>query len=86
MGADALTTGLIFEELTKEGDPNLTVNLGAAEVLIRHGSNSQRKYWLPKLASGKIRAGIASTEPRAGSDAASIVTSARKERKVGYPN
>jgi len=78
MGADALTTGLIVEELAREGDPNLTVNLGAAEVLIKHGTDSQKRRWLPRLASGMIVAGIASTEPGAGSDAASIATTAKK--------
>jgi hypothetical protein len=43
------------------------------------GSEQQKKEWLPRLASGEALAGFALTEPEAGSDAAAIRSSARRE-------
>jgi len=44
--------------------------------LILHGTDEQKKKWLPSLAAGKMIAAFALTEPEAGSDAASIRTTA----------
>ena len=44
--------------------------------LILYGTEEQKKRWLPALASGEMIAAFALTEPEAGSDAASIKTSA----------
>jgi acyl-CoA dehydrogenase family protein 9 len=44
--------------------------------LLLHGTDAQKRRWLPKLASGEMIAAFALTEPEAGSDAASIRTTA----------
>jgi acyl-CoA dehydrogenase family protein 9 len=44
--------------------------------LILHGTEEQKKRWLPALATGEMIAAFALTEPEAGSDAASIRTTA----------
>ncbi|HEY7369833.1 MAG TPA: acyl-CoA dehydrogenase family protein, partial [Thermoanaerobaculia bacterium] len=44
--------------------------------LLLFGTEEQKKRWLPDLASGKMIAAFALTEPEAGSDAASIKTTA----------
>ena len=44
--------------------------------LILFGTEEQKKKWLPKLAAGEMIAAFALTEPEAGSDAASIRTTA----------
>jgi acyl-CoA dehydrogenase family protein 9 len=44
--------------------------------LILFGTEAQKKKWLPKLAAGEMIAAFALTEPEAGSDAASIRTTA----------
>ncbi|MDQ2869336.1 MAG: acyl-CoA dehydrogenase family protein [Acidobacteriota bacterium] len=44
--------------------------------LILFGTEEQKKRWLPKLATGEMIAAFALTEPEAGSDAASIRTTA----------
>jgi acyl-CoA dehydrogenase family protein 9 len=46
------------------------------KALILYGSEEQKRKWLPKLASGEMIAAFALTEPEAGSDAASIKTTA----------
>jgi acyl-CoA dehydrogenase len=43
------------------------------------GSEAQKRRWLPELASGRTIAALALTEPEAGSDAASIRTTARRD-------
>jgi (2S)-methylsuccinyl-CoA dehydrogenase len=45
-------------------------------ALVYGGTEEQKKYWLPKLASAEILAAVAVTEPDYGSDVAGIVTSA----------
>ena len=44
--------------------------------LILYGTEEQKKKWLPALAAGEMIAAFALTEPEAGSDAASIRTTA----------
>ena len=47
-------------------------SLGPAELLIRYGTEKQKDYYLPRLASGKEIPCFGLTEPKAGSDATSI--------------
>jgi len=47
--------------------------------LVIAGNESQKEHYLPRLASGEMISSFALTEPEAGSDAASLRTSARKE-------
>jgi len=47
-------------------------SLGPAELLMHYGTEDQRNYYLPRLASGEEIPCFALTGPNAGSDAASI--------------
>lgn len=49
-------------------------SLGPAELLIHYGTEKQRNYWLPRLASGQEIPCFGLTEPTAGSDAGSITS------------
>ncbi|HEY6066636.1 MAG TPA: acyl-CoA dehydrogenase family protein [Thermoanaerobaculia bacterium] len=49
------------------------------KALLLYGTPEQKSRWLPSLASGEKLAAFALTEPEAGSDAASIRTTARYE-------
>jgi len=51
----------------------------AGQVLVMGGTDEQRKQWLPRLASGEVVASFALTEPDAGSDPSSLVTSAASD-------
>lgn len=53
-----------------------TVGIGSQGIVI-DGTDAQKREWLPRLASGEAIASFALTEPEAGSDAASIRTSAK---------
>ena len=52
--------------------------LGLEPILVG-GTEEQKSRWLPRLASGELLAGFALTEPDAGSDIASMRTTARRE-------
>lgn len=50
-----------------------------APYLLHHGSDEQRRRWLPALASGERVGAIAMTEPGTGSDLQAIRTRARRD-------
>ena len=50
-------------------------SLGPAELIIHYGTDEQKKYLLPRLASGEEMPCFGLTEPLAGSDAGSITSS-----------
>ena len=82
IGIDAVSYSIVFEEIAKAwmgvagvlGSHSL-----ATWMLAKHGSEEQRRRWLPDLATGKRRSGIALTEPGAGSDLQGISTVARRD-------
>lgn len=49
-----------------------------ASAIERTGTEEQKREWLPKMATGELRGGIALTEPNAGTDLQSILTRATK--------
>jgi acyl-CoA dehydrogenase len=51
-----------------------------SEGLVQDGTEEQKKKYLPRLASGEITGAFALTEPDYGSDAASLKTSAVRDR------
>jgi cyclohexanecarboxyl-CoA dehydrogenase len=75
MGADAVTTGLITEELAY-GDFNVSavpvgISLNAA-ILIRHAQPDVMREWVPRMTRGDAVVAICLTEPRGGSDASNL--------------
>jgi acyl-CoA dehydrogenase len=54
------------------------VGIGSQGVVM-FGNETQKNEWLPKLASGEVIASFALTEPGAGSDAASVRTTAIRD-------
>jgi acyl-CoA dehydrogenase len=55
-----------------------TVGIGSQGILM-DGTAEQKDRYLPRLASGELIASFALTEPEAGSDAASLKTTARRD-------
>ena len=54
-------------------------HLMLALAIERFGTAEQKRRWLPRLATGEIRGGIALTEPSGGTDLQGIRTTARRE-------
>jgi alkylation response protein AidB-like acyl-CoA dehydrogenase len=48
----------------------------ATALLVRHGTEAQRRRWLPGIADGSLLASFSITEPQAGSDLGRIETTA----------
>ena len=81
MGLDLAAACAILEEVNRSG-----ANAGPAHAqmytmgtLLRHGSERQKSEYLPKIAGGELRLqAFAVTEPEAGTDTASVRTTARR--------
>ncbi|MGV8996504.1 MAG: acyl-CoA dehydrogenase family protein [Parvibaculaceae bacterium] len=55
-------------------------NVGiGSQGIVMHGRQDQKEEWLPKIASGEVIISFALTEPEAGSDAASLKTTAIRD-------
>jgi butyryl-CoA dehydrogenase len=83
-GADVVTTVLAGEALGEAGvDGGLTLAYGAhsflcADTIFRHGTEDQRQRYIPKLARGEWIGCMGLSEPDAGSDVASMGTTAER--------
>lgn len=82
MDADAISYGIAFEEISR-GWMGIAGILGshslATNLIKRYGTEDQQARYLPALATGERRSGIALTEPGAGSDLQGISTRARRD-------
>ena len=82
---DYTTFALVFEELSR-GWMALAGIIGShlvlADVLVRYGTEDQKRRFLPRLAKGEPRGGICLSEPNAGTDLQSITTVARRDGDV----
>jgi acyl-CoA dehydrogenase len=80
MGGSFLDVAAIFEERAAADDRSFGahVHIIAANYILHHGTEEQRRAYLPRLANGEMVAAIAMTEPHAGSDLRAIRTSAQR--------
>jgi acyl-CoA dehydrogenase len=71
----------LFEELGAAGDTSFGVHVHiiVAHYLLNHGTEEQKRKYLPQLASGAMIGAIAMSEPAAGSDLQGIRTNAARE-------
>ncbi|MDF1819973.1 MAG: acyl-CoA dehydrogenase family protein [Alcanivoracaceae bacterium] len=82
MGLSRLDSSLVFEELSKgcvSTTAFITIHNMATWMIASFANESVRDEWVPVLASGEKLASYCLTEPNAGSDAASLTTSARRD-------
>ncbi|MGM7698885.1 acyl-CoA dehydrogenase family protein [Microbacterium sp. A84] len=81
-GLGRVDTVAIFEELAK-GDPTIAAYISihnmVAWMIDTYGDDAQRGEWIEKLAAMTEFGSYCLTEPGAGSDAAAIATSARRD-------
>ncbi len=82
LGLDHITCAMIMEEICRGWmaiSGILNTHLVTAHILTHFGSEEQRRRFLPAMASGEKRGGLALTEAGAGSDVQAIVTRARQD-------
>jgi alkylation response protein AidB-like acyl-CoA dehydrogenase len=82
-GLDYLTLALVLEEIAA-GDGGTSTAISVTNcpvnvILIRYGSDVQKKKWLTRLAQGELLGAFCLTEPHVGSDASALRTTAVKD-------
>jgi alkylation response protein AidB-like acyl-CoA dehydrogenase len=81
MGLDLTTYAMIVEELSRgwisiSGIVN--THFIGSYLLMKFGTEEQKQKFLPRMATGEIRAAFSLSEPELGSDVAAIKTAAKK--------
>jgi alkylation response protein AidB-like acyl-CoA dehydrogenase len=81
MGLDLTTYAMIVEELSRgwisiSGIVN--THFIGSYLLMKFGTEEQKRKYLPRMATGEIRAAFSLSEPELGSDVQAIKTSAKK--------
>jgi alkylation response protein AidB-like acyl-CoA dehydrogenase len=81
MGLDLTTYAMIVEELSRGWisiSGVINTHFIGSYLLMKFGSQEQRQKYLPRMATGEIRAAFSLSEPELGSDVQAIKTSAKK--------
>src|SRR5437868_12886693 len=81
MGLDLTTYAMIVEELSRgwisiSGVVN--THFIGSYLLMKFGTDEQKEYFLPKIATGEIRAAFSLSEPEVGSDVQGIKATAKQ--------
>ena len=88
LGLSLVETTIILEEINRSGGNAQPAHAQVYTMgtLLRHGSEEQKREYLPKIASGEIRLqAFGVTEPEAGTDTTSLRTTAtRSPEGDGY--
>lgn len=78
-GLGAVDFVIVGEEMSRfsfEIAAGFGVSIFCGLNILEHGSEEQKKFYIPRMIKNEIRLSIGITEPNAGSDAASLTTSA----------
>ncbi len=82
-GLDYVTLALVLEEIAAgDGGTSTAIsvtNCPVNAILMRYGSQAQKKRWLTPLAQGELLGAFCLTEPHVGSDASALRTTATKD-------
>src|SRR5882757_1738202 len=81
MGLDLTTYAMIVEELSRGWisiSGVINTHFIGSYLLMKFGNDEQKAKYLPRMASGEIRAAFSLSEPELGSDVQAIKTSAKK--------
>ncbi|KHK89120.1 acyl-CoA dehydrogenase family protein [Novosphingobium malaysiense] len=73
---------VVLEELLAAGAPvgaHWIADRQTGSLLLRYGSEEEKRRWVPGMARGEVYACIGLSEPNSGSDLASVRTSARRD-------
>jgi alkylation response protein AidB-like acyl-CoA dehydrogenase len=87
MGLDLTTYAMIVEELSRGWisiSGVINTHFIGSYLLMKFGSEEQRQKYLPRMATGEIRAAFSLSEPELGSDVQAIKTSAKKTEDGFY--
>ena len=86
LGESLLTYALCVEEIARgwmSVSGVINTHFIVAYMLMRHGTEEQKKNYLPRMAAGEVRGAFSMSEPGLGSDVAAVKTKATKTES-GY--
>jgi len=81
LGESLLTYALVVEEIARgwmSVSGVINTHFIVAWMLMQHGTDKQKEYYLPRMATGEVRGAFSMSEPGCGSDVAAIKTKAVK--------
>ena len=79
LGESLLTYALVVEEIARgwmSVSGIVNTHFIVAYMLMQHGTEEQKKYYLPRMAAGEVRGAFSMSEPGCGSDVSAIKTKA----------
>jgi len=82
LGESLLTYALVVEEIARgwmSVSGIINTHFILAYLLRQHGTDEQKQYFLPRMATGEIRGAFSMSEPGCGSDVAAITTRAVRD-------
>ncbi len=82
LGESLLTYALVIEQIARGWmsiSGVLNTHFIVAYMIAQHGTDEQKQYYLPRMASGEIRGAFSMSEPECGSDVAAIKSRAVPE-------
>ncbi len=87
MGLDLTTYVMIVEELSRGWisiSGVINTHFIGSYLLMKYGTDEQKQKYLPRMATGEIRAAFSLSEPEMGSDVQAIKTAAKKQDDGAY--
>ena len=87
LGESLLTYALVVEELSRgwmSVSGVVNTHFIVAYMILRHGTDEQKRRYLPRMATGDLRGAFSMSEPALGSDVAAISTKATRLDEGGY--
>ncbi len=81
LGESLLTYALVVEEIARgwmSVSGVINTHFIVAHMITRHGTEAQKRHFLPRMATGEVRGSFSMSEPDLGSDVAAIKTKAKK--------
>jgi len=82
MGLDLTTYVMIVEELSRGWisiSGIINTHFIGSYLLMKYGTDEQKEKYLPRMATGEIRAAFSLSEPEVGSDVQALKTNAKKD-------
>ena len=82
LGESLLTYALVVEEIARgwmSVSGVINTHFIVAHMITRHGTEAQKRHFLPRMATGEVRGSFSMSEPDLGSDVAAIKTRARRD-------
>ncbi|MBM7772071.1 alkylation response protein AidB-like acyl-CoA dehydrogenase [Actinokineospora baliensis] len=82
IGESLLTYALVVEQIARgwmSVSGVINTHFIVAHMVKQHGTEAQKRHYLPRMATGEVRGAFSMSEPDLGSDVAAIKTRARRD-------